>query len=247
MYIEQTNSTSTLIREQYLDRENLFTVYTFFQTAGRGQMGNTWESEKGKNLLFSTLIQRPDITIRQQFALSMAIALAITDVLDHIFEQAQIDARPTIKWPNDIYVGDKKICGTLIEPIISGSDIVCAIAGIGINTNQTEWSDKVPNPISIKQIIGTDTDLHSLMTIVNNAISNRLQQLPHPDLLRSDFMQRLYRRTGWHLYCETQQDANNTPFEARIADITDIGQLILEKRDHTQHTYLLKQITFLTT
>ena len=112
MYIKQTHSTSSLLREQYSDAlPHLYTIRTDFQTAGRGQAGNSWESEEGKNLLFSTLLRYDGILAAEQWRLSMLVAVALWDTLAKYLPQEQL----TIKWPNDIYFGDKKLVGILIE------------------------------------------------------------------------------------------------------------------------------------
>ena len=112
MYIKQTYSTSTLLRELYTEElPHLYTIRTDFQTAGRGQAGNSWESEEGKNLLFSALLRYNNIRATEQWRLSMLVAVALWEVLANYLPQEQL----SIKWPNDIYFGDKKLVGILIE------------------------------------------------------------------------------------------------------------------------------------
>ena len=146
MYIKQTHSTSTLLREQYTDDlPHLYTIRTDFQTAGRGQAGNSWESEEGKNLLFSSLLRYEGIRAADQWRLSMLVAVACWEVLAKYLPKDWL----TIKWPNDIYYGDKKLVGILIENSLSGSMVDHTIAGIGVNVNQTEWLSNAPNPMSM--------------------------------------------------------------------------------------------------
>ena len=117
MYIKQTNSTSTLLREQYSENmPHLYTIRTDYQTAGRGQAGNSWESEEGKNLLFSALLRYNDLRAADQWRLSMLVSLAVWEVLAKHLPEEQL----TIKWPNDIYFGDKKLVGILIENSLVG-------------------------------------------------------------------------------------------------------------------------------
>ncbi|MBR1427138.1 MAG: biotin--[Paludibacteraceae bacterium] len=246
MYIALTHSTNTLMREQYLDREDLFSLYTFHQTAGRGQAGNSWESEAGKNLLFSTLLQSPAVAPAQQFRLNMAISLAVTDILP---------TEVCIKWPNDIYAGDRKLCGILIETLLSGATIRHAIAGVGLNVNQTEWKSDAPNPISLKQLTGKDYDLHLLMGQAQEAIASRMVMLrEEPNELRREYMARLYRREGWHPY--VLRDVSIAPsmpvmgeqqqgmLMAQFEDIDEQGQLVLRHEDGSVHAYHFKQIRF---
>ena len=127
MYIKQTHSTSTLLREQYSDTlPHLYVIRTDFQTAGRGQAGNSWESEAGKNLLFSALLKYEGIHAAKQWRISMLVAVALWDTLAKYLLPEQL----TIKWPNDIYFGDKKLVGILIENSLSGQYVGHSIVGI---------------------------------------------------------------------------------------------------------------------
>ena len=120
MYIKQTHSTSTLLREQYTDDlPHLYTIRTDFQTAGRGQAGNSWESEEGKNLLFSSLLRYEGIYAADQWRLSMLVAVACWEVLAKYLPKDWL----TIKWPNDIVLRGKKVCGILTEMITKGEKI----------------------------------------------------------------------------------------------------------------------------
>ena len=196
MYIEQTNSTNTLIKERYTEREHLFYIRTGFQTAGRGQSGNGWESERGKNILVSVLLKDIRIEPARQFALSVAVSLGVRDMLAEQIASAGLDTgRLTIKWPNDIYWDDGKICGILIETALSGMRIDHAIAGIGININQTEWTGNAPNPVSLKQITGKDYDTEELNDRLMKHIAIRTQEAGETKQ-KAEYMNSLYRRDG---------------------------------------------------
>ena len=117
-----------------------------YQTAGRGQAGNSWESERGKNLLFSILTCPQNIAIADQYVLSMAGALALKAALDRYTDHI------TLKWPNDIYWHDRKISGTLIETTVKGKRIDRCVYGIGLNVNQSEFRSNAPNPVSLYNI-----------------------------------------------------------------------------------------------
>ena len=120
-------------------------VVADYQSAGKGMGTNTWESESGKNLLFSILLHPTWLPINKQYLLSMAEAVAIVEVLGDGFE---------IKWPNDIYYGDKKLSGTRIDINLQGSTLKDVIIGTGINVNQEVFLSDAPNPISLKNING---------------------------------------------------------------------------------------------
>lgn len=248
MYIKQTHSTSTLLREQYTDSlPHLYTIRTDFQTAGRGQAGNSWESEEGKNLLFSSLLRYPDIPAHQQWRLSMLVAVALHDTLSQYLSPEML----TIKWPNDIYYGDKKLVGILIENVLQGSNIAYTIAGIGVNVNQTDWRSDAPNPISMKQITCQDYTIELLLDQWINTIKE--WEKSSTNALSAAYLQRLYRKNGWHKYVEREVSTTPTTiaqndiegaFLAQIQTITPNGELILRFQNGEQKTYHFKQIRF---
>ena len=248
MYIKQTYSTSTLLRELYTEElPHLYTIRTDFQTAGRGQAGNSWESEEGKNLLFSALLRYNDIHATKQWRISMLVAVALWDVLSKYLPQEQL----SIKWPNDIYFGDKKLVGILIENSLSGQYVEYSIAGIGLNINQTEWLSNALNPISMKQITGQEYDAETLMNEWIHAIANWETQ--STETIQTAYLQHLYRREGWHTYVEREvsvaptaiaQSGIEGAFLAAFAGITPQGELVLRTTNNEEKTYHFKQIRF---
>ena len=248
MYIKQTYSTSTLLRELYTEElPHLYTIRTDFQTAGRGQAGNSWESEEGKNLLFSALLRYNNIRATEQWRLSMLVAVALWDVLSKYLPQEQL----SIKWPNDIYFGDKKLVGILIENSLAGQYIGYSIAGIGLNINQTEWRSNAPNPISMKQITGQEYKAEELMNEWVHAMANWEAQ--STEAIQKTYLQHLYRREGWHTYVEREvsvaptaiaQSGIEGAFLAMFAGITPQGELILRTTNNEEKTYHFKQIRF---
>lgn len=221
MYIATTHSTSSLIREQYMDREDGFYIVTDNQTAGRGQVGNHWESEPGQNLTFSILLHR-DWPIAHAWDINIGVALAITDVIGG-----------RIKWPNDIYIGDRKVCGTLIENFVSGGVIASSIVGIGLNVNQQVFLSDAPNPTSLMLEDGIHRDLRPLLQAILDRIPYRLA---HPD--REQYMSLLYRNDGG-IY---QWEAGGERFLARVAGVSPMGELLLEREDKKICSYLQKQV-----
>ena len=248
MYIKQTYSTSTLLREQYSDTlPHLYTIRTDFQTAGRGQAGNSWESEAGKNLLFSALLRYEGIHAAKQWRLSMLVAVALWDTLSKYLPQEQL----TIKWPNDIYFGDKKLVGILIENSLSGQYVGYSIAGIGVNVNQTQWLSNAPNPISMKEITGEEYDVEALMN--EWTCSMKSWELRTTVEIRTAYMQHLYRSEGWHEYVERKvsiaptaiaQKGIEDAFLAEIVNVTEQGELVLRLQNNEEKTYHFKQIRF---
>jgi BirA family biotin operon repressor/biotin-[acetyl-CoA-carboxylase] ligase len=248
MYIDETHSTSSLLRETYDDSlPHLFTIRTDFQTAGRGQAGNSWESEKGKNLLFSTLLRYPDVSAADQWRLSMLVAVAVREAI-------ALSLSPlTIKWPNDIYYNDQKLVGILIENTLSGRHIAYTIAGIGINVNQIQWLSNAPNPVSMKQITGEEYDLESILNAFLEAIQR--WEKASTEQLREEYIKHLYRRTGWHPYLEREvsvaptniqlsAQAADGVFLAQWVDITPQGEWVLRLKSGEEKRYHFKQIRF---
>ena len=212
-------------------------IYTPCQTAGRGQKGNSWESEDGKNLTFSLLLKRPPDKARDQFYLSEAAALAVVEALT-----AEAGDGFTVKWPNDVYWQDKKVCGMLIENSLDGSDIATSIIGIGINVNQQRFLSDAPNPVSLINITGREQDLMTLLKRVCSRIEQLVVSLGD-DNARSDlhhrYMAALYRNDGQlHPY----EDASGHRFMASVADIAPDGTLTLRHEDGTRHDYLFKEV-----
>ena len=235
--VSQTASTNTYLSRLAATLPGGTVIYTPSQTAGRGQKGNSWESEDGKNLTFSHLLKRPPVKARDQFYLSEAAALAVVEAL-----AAEAGDGFTVKWPNDVYWQDKKICGMLLENSLDGSDIATCIIGIGINVNQERFVSDAPNPVSLINITGREHDLMALLKRVCSRIEQLVDSLGD-DEARQDLHQRymaaLYRNDG-QLY--PWEDAEGHHFMASVAAIAPDGTLTLLHDDNTRHAYLFKQV-----
>lgn len=255
MFIDETHSTSSLLRETYDDSlPHLFTIRTDFQTAGRGQAGNSWESEKGKNLLFSTLLRYPEVEAANQWRLSMLVAVAVREAIASILSPLASRLSPiTIKWPNDIYYNDQKLVGILIENTLSGRQIAYTIAGVGINVNQTQWLSNAPNPVSMKQITGEEYDVENLLNAFLEAIQR--WEKAFTEQLREEYIKHLYRRTGWHPYLarevsvaptniQLSAQAADGVFLAQWVDITPQGEWVLRLKSGEEKRYHFKQVRF---
>jgi BirA family biotin operon repressor/biotin-[acetyl-CoA-carboxylase] ligase len=141
-----------------------------FQSEGKGQGMNTWYSGKGLNILMSILLY-PGIRANRFFFLTEMISLALVDALKENGIQAKI------KWPNDIYVGDQKISGILIENILLSDVIETSVVGIGLNVNEIDFPPEIPNPVSVKQITGKSLDLSSLINKLLEKVRLRYKSL----------------------------------------------------------------------
>ena len=223
-------------------------VYTMRQTAGRGQMGNSWEAEPDKNISFSMLLCPTFLPIREQFVISQLCSLAIVEALDEIAAEQGIrpeDLRLCIKWPNDIYAGDMKLGGILIENRLVGTTFRHCVLGIGLNVNQTQWISDAPNPISLK-LLGVETTPERVLDCVSRHLSERYRALRRDkssaiEALHDRYMSRLYRRTGYFPYYDPERDEH---FEAKIVGIDPQGPLVLELPTGEVRRYWFKEVKF---
>ncbi len=237
-HLSSTDSTNLYLRRLIEEGKNLpdMTVVTAFeQTAGRGQKGNSWETEAGKNIVFSLLCHPSFLPPSRQFVLSQCIAIAIADTLSEHIEGI------TVKWPNDIYWNDKKISGTLIECALQGCTINTCIIGSGVNINQTEFRSDAPNPVSLKQITGKDYDTQLLFEQIINRFTSLYETLRNggEEVVAKQYMQRLYRRNGYHLY-----EDKNGRFLAQIHSIEPSGHIVLQTSEGELRNYEFKEVRF---
>lgn len=268
MYIERTNSTNTLMKELLVRGEwpeGERWLRTDFQSAGRGQAGNSWESAPGKNLLCSVLMSyQPSAISRQPYYLNVLVSVAVHKVIRSVLCQqsglCSVSEAVSIKWPNDIYCGDKKIAGILIENAILGSEVTYSIAGIGLNVNQTTFLSSAPNPVSLKLISGKETDIDTLM----QALMAQIEALEAMDEAQvwAYYRDHLYRRDGFWPFVErevsTAPTMNYSPsleerdgerlerpiFLAKIEDVRTDGELELRDQDGNLRTYHFKEIRY---
>lgn len=217
------------------------------QSAGRGQRGNSWEAEPGCNLTFSVLLRPQAIDAARQFELSMVVSLAIVRSLDALLARAGSSERCSVKWPNDIYVGDRKLCGILIENALSGRTISRSIAGIGINVNQRLFRSDAPNPVSLAQLTGQDFNLDEALEAVASAILDDLaayEASPQPAALAAAYRRCLWRADGRpHPFTDA---ATGRRFDASIADVAVDGVITLRPADGSpDRRYFFKEVAFI--
>ena len=212
---------------------------TEFQTAGRGQKGNSWESEKSKNLLFSILLHPVYVQPSKQFCISEAIALAVVKSLKEIVADELVAKDFSVKWPNDIYWKNKKIAGILIENELFGSSIRDCIVGVGININQQNFISDAPNPVSLYNILGVNTNVEELLdTIIKQFVANvSMIENGQTALLHNEYMDSLFRRKGIYPYRDADSD-----FMATIKDVREDGRLILTDSDDKERIYEFKEV-----
>ena len=233
-HFDTVGSTNDVARDtQYRDGD---IVWADFQTAGRGQRGHTWESRAGENLTFSVVLEPHFLPIAEQFMLLEAVALALSDFF------AEVGVGTKIKWTNDIYVGNRKAVGILIEHNYSGGKLSRTIVGIGINVNQTEFSADIPNPISLSLLTGEKYDRKALLEQFEKCLAVRYSQLKNGEweTLQSDYHTALYRRDEKQLFALPDGTRN----EGIIRGVKPTGDLIVEWGNGEKKSYLFKEIEF---
>lgn len=236
--LAETDSTNSYAAREASRLPDQVLVITDSQTAGRGQRGNSWESEPGCNLTFSLFFRPADFPAREQFALSEAVALAVKAAL------APLGVEARVKWPNDIYVGDRKIAGLLLEHKLIGSRIAHTIAGIGLNVNQRRFLSPAPNPVSVWQLTGRETDLSALLDSIAACLESCLAlafcEKSRPRL-HAAYMAALWRGEGSYSYRDV---ATGEVFTAEIEGVEPMGHLLL-RSGQSLRRYAFKEVEFL--
>ncbi len=222
------------------DFEDGTVVWAHDQFAGRGQHDHLWSSESGKNLTLTICLKPRFLAPDRQFQLNKAIALGVLDFICSVVSPPPVTrhlspvtrhASPVtchalrIKWPNDLYVGNHKIGGILIENMIMGSTLETSLAGIGININQTGFSPDLPNPVSLINFIGHETDLKEALYALCGFLNKRYLRLIQNDLAHPDqeFDQNLLGFDQWRTFLR-----DGSELEGKIKGVDHTGRLILE-------------------
>ena len=233
---------------QYCELLDLATVEEFTvistreQTAGIGQRGNCWNAEPGKNITFSLVLKPVFLPMEDQYMLTKAVSLGIADWLSGILPHGQ---QVRIKWPNDIYVGDKKICGVLISTRVQRNRLATAIVGVGLNVNQTVFPDWVPNPTSLKLITGKEMPTGEALKGVVGAIDRRYRQLhaTFPD--HTEEMDAAYLSSLLNLGKECAYLYHDKKIRAVITGVNRFGHLELVSTEGDKLVCQLKELKLL--
>ena len=237
--LKEVDSTNTFLKDAVSKSTPLLdgtVIMAEKQFGGRGQAENSWLTEPGKNLTISILLNPGFLSVDKQFELNKAVSIALNDVLIKY-----IPSKALIKWPNDLYVCNKKIGGMLIENIVQGNKIKHAIIGIGLNVNQENFPENLKNVTSLKQELHQDYDLMGLLGEICSAIEARYLQLKAGSLkkINEEYLNRLYLKDQWASF-----KFDGMIQHGKIVGITNIGQLILETDDETR-VFNNKEIEFL--
>ena len=233
-HIAETTSTNDLAREACYGHGDVICAER--QTAGRGQRGHTWTSPEGVNLLFTVVLCPTFLPVGEQFLLSQAVALALIDT----FDAYGIDTR--IKWTNDIYAGDRKLVGILIEHNLAGERLVRTVAGIGINVNQTAFDPALPNPTSMALEAGRPFDREEVLHSFHAALMRRYGALEAGGkaALAEAYRSRMYRLGE----PQTFRLPDGSRFTGIIRGVRAAGALLVEHPDGAVRDYLCKEIEF---
>ena len=228
VHIDETDSTNRWLKDH---GEGTMVVATEYQSAGKGCGSNSWESERGKNLTFSMLIHPDGIAAREQFHITEVVSVALCRTL-----QPYIYNKVEIKWPNDIYVGDRKLCGILIENRLQGNVIVDCIIGIGLDVNQRTFVSDAPNPVSMYQLTGQETDREALLADFLQTFDQEWQNKTNG----SEYRELLYRKGKDGLY-----EDKTGRFVAKLTDVLPDGRLLLVDEVGRERTYAFKEVAFI--
>jgi BirA family biotin operon repressor/biotin-[acetyl-CoA-carboxylase] ligase len=228
------NYANSQIRENELPEGTVFLAYE--QTAGRGQQKNFWESEAGKNLTFSIVLYPEFLEISRQFMLSKVVTLGIYKALHKYVDSLKI------KWPNDIYAGDRKLGGILIENSIMSGLLKNSVVGIGLNVNQTVFHSNAPNPVSLQILTNQHYDCEKILTEVLSGINGYYSMLREGEEEKIDreFISVLYRLNENHHF-RTESEI----FKGEIIGVNEIGQLLILRQDGKILDFHFKEVEFL--
>ena len=267
--LDEVSSTNTFLRDYRPIRPTELTLVTAeYQSAGRGQATNRWESERGENLLFSILAHPRELPLSHIFLLSEAIALSIREAIIRRLSEGRnkrlnkgdmevlrgcAEDKVTVKWPNDIYVGDCKIAGILIENEFQGTSISRCIIGCGVNINQSLFHFPTlaptgrageglsPTPTSLFQLLGHDTECHFVLEDIMEGFTRRYAQIQagQYEAIQREYHAALYRNVGFYDYT----DAHGT-FRAEITQVEPSGHIVLRDEMGRIRRYAFKEVAF---
>ena len=268
VHLEQIDSTNAYLQRKQSEADiRNWVVSADEQTAGKGMGSNGWESEVGKNLTFSLALDMGFLPAERQFLLSEAVPLGIVEVLDEYFEgmsyrgllsidtlppsvgrydmdsraSVSMPSRFSIKWPNDIYYGNHKLAGILINSTIKANMMGVSIIGIGLNVNQMKFQDWPTHPISLKMITGKDHDVQPLMEQIVERIIIKVEQLKSdPSIIEQEYLKRLFRYRTWADY-----EADGKVMRLFMTGIDAFGRLMMTDEGNNSYCFDIKEIKFI--
>ena len=237
-HFDQLDSTNAYLQRMQSEHDiRNWVVSADEQTAGKGMGSIGWESETGKNLTFSLAVDMGFLPAERQFLLSEAVALGIIEVLDKTLPTEQL----SIKWPNDIYYGNCKLAGILINSTIKANMMDLSIIGIGLNVNQMQFQDWPTHPISLKMITGKEYDLKPLMEQIASQVIKKAELLKiDPTVIEQDYLKRLFRYQTWADY-----EVGGNVRRLFMTGIDSFGRLMLVDETNNSYCFDIKEIKFI--
>ncbi len=238
--LDAINSTSIYLKQlsKEVDVSNWTIVTAEYQTLGRGQMQTKWESEYGKNLIFSVLIKFDDLKVWNQFNLNCAISIGIFNALKE-YKLPQLK----IKWPNDIMSVNKKLGGILIENSLLNDKIYQSVVGIGLNINQDIYPDYLPKAVSMKQILKNDFDRDEILFQIVNSIKTQIDILNRGEFktLHQNYENILFKKGKVQMF----ENKNHLKFIGQIIGVSKQGKLLVNLENESVMEYDFKEIKFI--
>ncbi len=240
-WLEEVDSTNTQALREIDALDSLTVLSAFSQTAGRGQRGNSWLVRPGENLTFSIVLKfGPEgfspLPAKRQFAISQATARGICGYLD----SKGIEA--SIKWPNDIYIRNRKVCGVLIENSLQGEYLSYSIIGVGLNVNQKEFPPQLTNPTSMSIVSGIEYSVTEELPLLCKEIVDRLRMIEDSaSALAEEYVGKLYRLGVESAFVDC---SDGTGFEGRILGVDEAGLLIVETKNGELKKFAFKEISY---
>jgi BirA family biotin operon repressor/biotin-[acetyl-CoA-carboxylase] ligase len=239
--LEETESTNRYAFELIKDNEVAegTVVSAKHQRSGRGLGGNKWESEAGKNITASIILKPSFLPLQKQFMLNIFTSLSVCDMISQLLQKKE---SIKIKWPNDVYVDNKKISGILIENMITGNTLQYSVIGIGINVNQKIFLSNALNPVSLKNISGKNLDIKKCFSLLCSCLDKRYMQLKDSayNSLNNDYLSLLYRKGEKAKYI-----FESKTISAVITGISEEGKLILKTDEQKIIECNFKEIEFI--
>ncbi len=239
-WLDEVDSTNNEAIRRIEGLDNLTVLAARNQTAGRGQRGNSWLVNPGENLTFSLVLKFggdgfPPLKAARQFGLTRRVTLGLADYL----EGEGIAC--TVKWPNDIYVRNRKICGILIENVLRGDEVATSVVGIGLNVNQKTFPPQLVNPTSMAALTGREYDLEAELRSLCGCLVKRLALSGLAEGESDEYSGRLYRRGVFNEYVIS---STGETIVGRIVDVTEQGLLVIETQKGERLQFAFKEINY---
>lgn len=232
---ETLESTNGYAQDHLSELDNLSVIVADWQTAGRGQRGNRWLAAPGENLTFSLVLKPEALLAREQMQLTALASVALRGAL------LEAGFPPRIKWPNDLYVGDSKLAGMLIENRLFGDHIEASVIGIGLNVNQTAFDPCLSNPTSLKALCGRSFSCDEVLESILRHFAAWLPKIDTPALWEA-YTGELYaigERRQW------KDSATGTTFYGTIKGVRRDGRLMIRLDDGTLRLPAFKEIEYI--